>query len=66
MTYDDTLAARVRDAVPDLAEKKVFGGLAFLLHGNLAVGVHGDELIVRVAPESYDALLGEPGARPFE
>ena len=66
MTYDETLAGRVRDTVPGLAEKRMFGGLAFLLSGNMAVGVHGDDLIVRVAPDDHAALLGEPGARPFD
>jgi TfoX/Sxy family transcriptional regulator of competence genes len=66
MAYDETLASRVRDLAPDLSEKKMFGGLALLLSGNMAVGVHGDDLVVRVAKESHSALLAEPGARPFD
>src|ERR687887_110893 len=67
MAYDEVLAARVRDAAgPDLAEKRMFGGIAFLLSGNMAVGVHGDDLIVRVEPTQTAALLREPGAKPFD
>ncbi|HTE68353.1 MAG TPA: TfoX/Sxy family protein, partial [Actinomycetes bacterium] len=44
----------------------MFGGLAFLLHGNMACGVRGDDLIVRVAADAADAALGEPGARSFD
>jgi TfoX/Sxy family transcriptional regulator of competence genes len=51
---------------PELVEKKMFGGLAFLLHGNMACGVRGEDLIVRVAAEAADAALREPGARPFD
>ena len=69
MAYDEGLATRVRDVLgdqPGLAEKKMFGGLAFLLHGNMACGVRGDDLIVRMAVEEADAALEEPGARPFD
>jgi len=69
MAYDEGLATRVRDFLgdrPGLAEKKMFGGLAFLLHGNMACGVHGDELIVRVAADAADVALAEPGTRPFD
>jgi TfoX-like protein len=51
---------------PELVEKKMFGGLAFLLHGNMACGVRGEDVIVRVAAEAADAALGEPGTRPFD
>jgi hypothetical protein len=69
MAYDEGLATRVRDVLgdqPGLAEKQMFGGLAFLLHGNMACGVRGDDLIVRVAAEKAEAALGEPGTRPFD
>jgi TfoX/Sxy family transcriptional regulator of competence genes len=69
MAYDEGLATRVREVLgdqPELVEKQMFGGLAFLLHGNMACGVRGEDLIVRVAAESPDAALGEPGARPFD
>jgi hypothetical protein len=69
MAYDEGLATRVREMLgeqPGLAEMKMFGGLAFLVYGNMACGVRGDDLIVRVAAEEANAALGEPGARPFD
>ena len=69
MAYDEGLAARVRDLLgdqPGLAEKKMFGGLAFLLDGNMACGVRGHDLTVRVAADAADAALREPGTRPFD
>ena len=69
MTFDEGLATRVRDLVAEedgLTEKKMFGGLAMLLDGNMAVGVYGDGLIVRADPASQDVLLAEPGARVFD
>jgi len=69
MAYDEGLATRVREVLgdqPELVEKKMFGGLAFLLHGNMTCGVRGEDLIVRVAAEAADAALGEPGTRPFD
>ncbi|MGH2566743.1 MAG: TfoX/Sxy family protein, partial [Bacteroidota bacterium] len=49
-----------------LVEKKMFGGLAFLLKGNMSVGVHGNELIVRIAPDQTDAALAKPDTRIFD
>ena len=69
MAYDEGLATRVRDVIgdrPGVDEKKMFGGLAFLLNGNMACGVRGDDLMVRVAADAADAALREPGARPFD
>jgi TfoX/Sxy family transcriptional regulator of competence genes len=69
MAYDEGLATRVRDVLgeqPGLAEKKMFGGLAFLLNGNMTCGVRGDDLIVRVAADTADAVRDEPGIRPFD
>ena len=69
MAYDEGLATRLRDLIGDetgLAEKKMFGGLAMLLHGNMAVGVHGESLIVRTDPAQQADLLVEPGARVFD
>jgi len=69
MAFDESLAERVRkqlDRQAGLTEKKMFGGLAFLINGNMSVGVHGSELIVRVAPEATTDALKEPGARPFD
>ncbi|WIV56559.1 TfoX/Sxy family protein [Amycolatopsis nalaikhensis] len=69
MAYDEDLAERVRDALEGergLAEKKMFGGLAFLLDGNMAVGVTGDALMVRLSAADGEDALAEPGARPFD
>ena len=69
MAFDEGLATRVRDLVAGedgLSEKKMFGGLAMLLHGNMAVGVSGDSLMVRTDPAAQEELLAEPGARVFD
>lgn len=68
MAYDQALADRVADHLddePTLTEKKMFGGLAFLIEGNMAVGVSGDSLMVRVGAENYEAALAEPGVEVF-
>lgn len=65
MAVDEQLADRVRDALPpDATEKRMFGGLSFLLGGNLAVAVGGDELMVRVGLHGIAEALTLPGARP--
>ena len=69
MAYDEAVAARVRRAVgrrQGLTEKKMFGGLAFLLRGHMCCGVVGDELMVRVGPEEYQTALANPHARPMD
>lgn len=70
MAYDEGLAERIRQLVgerPDLSERAMFGGLAFLIGGNMAVAASGQGgLMVRVEPDETAALLGEPGARPME
>jgi hypothetical protein len=69
MAVDEQLAERVRESLGDvsgLAEKRMFGGLAFLIGGNMAVGVHGDDLIVRIPPEETDTAVGEPHVRIFD
>ncbi len=70
MAYDEDLANRVRELLADEAgvtEKKMFGGLAFLIGGNMAVGVSGQGgLMVRVPPDQTDALMEKPHAGPFE
>jgi TfoX/Sxy family transcriptional regulator of competence genes len=68
MAYDDLLAVRMRAAlgpVPGLVEKKMFGGIGFLLNGNMACGIHKDYLIVRVGPEQHAAAMARPHTRPF-
>ncbi len=69
MAFDEKLAGRVRKLLGSqdgLAEKRMFGGLAFLINGNMSVGIHGDELIVRVALETTNAALQEAGTRLFD
>ena len=53
-------------AAEAVTELRMFGGWCITLHGNLAVGVAGDDLIVRVGPDAYDAALTRPGVRPFD
>ncbi len=66
MPYDQDLAHRLREllaAEPAITEKKMFGGLAFLLHGNMAVGAsHTGGLLVRIDPADTEACLAEPDA----
>jgi TfoX/Sxy family transcriptional regulator of competence genes len=70
MAYDEELAARIRELVEDepaLTEKKMFGGLAFLVGGNMAVGASGQGgVLVRVDPAESDALVEATPARPME
>jgi TfoX/Sxy family transcriptional regulator of competence genes len=69
MAYDEALADRVRELVSprsDVSEKEMFGGIAFLVSGNMAVGVRSDELLVRLGPEEAEKALAEEGVRPFE
>lgn len=68
MAYNLKLAERIRselDGMP-FAEKKMFGGVGYLLNGNMACGVNKDNLIVRVDPEKHAALLEKPHAKPFD
>jgi TfoX/Sxy family transcriptional regulator of competence genes len=70
VAYDEHLAARIRDLVagePALTEKKMFGGLAFLLGGNMAVAASGQGgLLVRADPDASEALQATSNARPME
>jgi TfoX/Sxy family transcriptional regulator of competence genes len=70
MAYDEELAARIQALVsgePDLTEKKMFGGLAFLLGGNMAVAASSQGgILVRVDPAESDALVAGSKARPME
>ena len=70
MAYDEELAGRVRallGAAPDPTQRKMFGGLAFLAGGHLAVAASGKGgLMVRVDPEETDALTAQAGVEPFE
>lgn len=70
MAYDEDLAHRVREQLADEAgvtEKAMFGGLAFLLNGNMAVGLSsGGELMVRMGPDATDEALSRPHTRLFD
>jgi TfoX/Sxy family transcriptional regulator of competence genes len=69
MPYDDVLAARLRavlGSITGLEEKKMFGGVGFLVDGNMACGVHQDDLIVRVGAAIYGQSLLQPHTRPFD
>ncbi|MBZ5737652.1 TfoX/Sxy family protein [Nocardioides mangrovi] len=69
MGYDEELAGRIRDIAlgePGLSEQKMFGGLAFLVHGHMAVAVsHRGGLLLRVPPERTEELLREPHTDEF-
>ena len=69
MAYNEKLAERMRKqlaAQGGLVEKRMFGGVAFLLHGNMCCGVHKEALMVRLAPEATDAALRQPHTRVFD
>jgi TfoX/Sxy family transcriptional regulator of competence genes len=70
MAYDEAVAERIRALIggePDVTEKKMFGGLAFLVGGNMAVAASGQGgLLARVDPAESDALVAATGARPME
>jgi hypothetical protein len=69
MAFDDALAGRIRKHLgtrPGFTEKRMFGGVAFLLNGNMCCGVHGQELIVRIAPAQTDQALNQPHTRAFD
>ena len=69
MAYDAQLAERVRRLLArrkDITEKKMFGGLAFLLRGKMCCGVLQEDLVVRVGPERYAAAVAAPHARPMD
>jgi TfoX/Sxy family transcriptional regulator of competence genes len=68
LPYDQLLTQRIRLVLgerPGLIEKKLFGGVGFILHGNMACGVQGNSLIVRVGAEYNDEALSHPFVRPF-
>jgi TfoX/Sxy family transcriptional regulator of competence genes len=69
MASDEGLAQRLRERLAGtggVAEKRMFGGLSFLLDGNMCVGVIGEELIARVGPDATEAALERPGSRLFD
>ena len=69
MAYGEGLAQRVRvllEEKPGFAEKKMFGGVCFLLRGNMACGILNEDLIVRAGPENHEGLLELPDTREFD
>jgi TfoX/Sxy family transcriptional regulator of competence genes len=69
MAYDEGLAQRIREEmqnIPEVSEKKMFGGLAFMVHGNMCAGIVGDTLMLRVGPEQYAQALMRPHARKMD
>ena len=68
MTYDKTLAQRIRAILRrkrDVSEMEQFGGIGFLIRGNMACGVLGKELLVRVGPANHEEALRNKSAKPF-
>ena len=69
MAYDEEMAERVREQItarPGVVERKMFGGLGWMIGGNMAVGVMSDnQLIVRIEPEETAAALREPHVHEF-
>jgi TfoX/Sxy family transcriptional regulator of competence genes len=69
MTYDEELAGRLRELLSGqhaLTERKMFGGLAFLINGNMCCGVHGNELILRLGSDRADQAMEEPHVRAMD
>ena len=69
MPYSESLAERIRQTLgrhKGIEEKKMFGGVGFLLSGNMLVGVWQTSLIVRIGPDRYDAALKKPHVREFD
>ena len=69
MAFDSALADRIRKRLAKrkgVAERQMFGGLAFLVNGNMCVGVHGNEMIVRLDPERTERALAERHTKIFD
>jgi TfoX/Sxy family transcriptional regulator of competence genes len=69
VAYDERLAARVRALLAsraDVSERKMFGGLTFMVGGNMCCGVNREELIVRLDPGREEEVLARPHARPMD
>lgn len=69
MAFDESLADRVRDVLApraEVTERRMFGGIAFMVGGNMAVGVLGDDLMVRLDPADAERALAEPHVRPMD
>lgn len=69
MAYDEGLAERIRAVVmdrPNTAEKKMFGGIAFMLNDYMFVGINQDLLMARVGPDNYPDALAQPHVREMD
>jgi TfoX/Sxy family transcriptional regulator of competence genes len=69
MAYDEGVAQRLREVFEgrdEVAEKKMFGGIAFIHRGNMCCGIVNDILMARVGPDAYQAALGRPHARVMD
>jgi TfoX/Sxy family transcriptional regulator of competence genes len=69
MAYDESLAEKVADYLesqPDVTERKMFGGIGFMIQGNMAVGVSKDSLMVRVGAEGYEQALAQPHVKKVD
>lgn len=69
MAFDEALAERVREVLTersDVTERKMFGGLAFMVAGHMACGIVGSDLMARVGKDAYDRALQHPHVRPMD
>ena len=69
MAYDETLAQRMRkemEHIPGFAEKKMFGGIGFMIHCHMACGVNGNDMIVRLDPNQYEVAMRKPFVEVFD
>jgi len=69
MAFDEAVAERIREALegaPNVVEKRMFGGIAFMVRGNMCCGVIGDRLMLRVGPDGYEATLSRTHAKPMD
>lgn len=69
MAYDEGLAERIREVLSaqgGVIEKKMFGGLAFMVHGHMCCGVVADDLMLRVGPDQHESVLAQPYARAMD
>ena len=69
MAYNEHLANRVREKMaelPNVYEKEMMGGLTFMYHNKMCVGIIQDELMCRLDPDIYEASLEKPGCRPMD
>jgi|SRR5215469_1594372 len=69
MPFDETLAERIRPLLQgnyEVTEKKMFGGVAFMVNGHMCCGIVGKNLVIRTGPEAFDHALKRPHARPMD